>query len=79
MRRSTYTPRVYPVDERGFSPVDRRNPGSCSRGGMELVAGEMVATVVAGLEITVDCCAQPVNSNAAMAVRRRERVFIFWK
>src|ERR1035437_774369 len=22
LRRSTYTPRVYPVDERGFSPVD---------------------------------------------------------
>ena len=39
-------------------------------------------TVVAGLEIIVDCCAQPVNSNAAMAVRKRERVFIlginFW-
>jgi hypothetical protein len=23
LRRSTYTPRVYPVDERGFSPVDK--------------------------------------------------------
>src|ERR1700759_4006335 len=22
LRRSTYTPRIYPVDERGFSPVD---------------------------------------------------------
>ena len=22
LRRTTYTPRVYPVDERGFSPVD---------------------------------------------------------
>ncbi len=23
LRRSTYTPRVYPVDDRGFSPVDK--------------------------------------------------------
>ena len=23
LRKSTYTPRVYPVDERGFSPVDK--------------------------------------------------------
>jgi hypothetical protein len=31
LRRSTYTPRVYPVDERGFSPVDDALAKACAR------------------------------------------------
>ena len=38
LRRSTYTPRVYPVDERGFSPVDKALANAYAR--EDLVAND---------------------------------------
>lgn len=37
-RRETYVPRVYPVDERGFSPVDKALAGAFA--GEEMIAGD---------------------------------------